>query len=819
MESVFLQVLDLSIAGGWVILAVLAVRLLLYKAPKVYSYALWAAVGFRLVSSASVSSLLSLFNLRPFRSVTQATGELQFVPQDIGFEAVPQIGTGVPAADTAINSSLPAATPEVSVNPMQIVIFVGMIIWLIGMALMTAVSIVGYVRLRRQLRFSIRKEGNVWQCETVRSPFLMGIIKPKIYLPYGLDSQTESYILAHENYHIKRCDHIVKLFAYALLTVHWFNPLCHLAFRLMNRDMEMSCDEHVLNRNEIPTSQYSLSLLTIATNRRFPAATPLAFAETGVKERMINVLNWKKPKKWVSVVAVLVCVILLISCATNPKVNEPKVDDPTLLEFPGVKWGMTPEEVKTALNLTEEQIESQTYSDASLATDNCYLTVVNFPYFNKTTSSVGFQFRNSNGNGYRLYQIILYLDEKTDMEQVNATLTKIYGEGTGEYYLYYAIDGNGALKEGKRSGDSTLRFLINNPPNGSSNKAIRDAVQSIVNDPEYTVQHWVASAKGTDILTADEQELIVQYWENNEVSNRETVLQWLEKAPPVTVFTANRSLSAALDQAQNTSTLATDNQVVYNADVLLYYTELIEYVSGDITPTEPTEKVKTTKSPDLPFLFFPEASWGLQPYQIKEIFELTEDQIITEGQSDDRYILHVKDISFFDSEVASAKFSFLTTDVGQHLLAEVTLFYPEETDMAEVKNALTEFYIEPKEGNGFTRYRMTDAGTVESYIDYGIIDPDNPGSSEATAWWESSVTLINVLADNIQEKMLKRAILLNKNDESMREVVLEYLDKEPSMYICCTDNSNLADLNSPYCTRNVVFFNALEYIQIIISYM
>ena len=296
MEKLFLQVLDLSVTASWVILAVMAVRLLIPKAPKVYSYALWAAVGFRLVSSASVSSLLSLFNLKPFQKATQATGELQFIPQDVAAVSVPQISTGIPAVDTVVNNVLPAPTPEVSVNPMQIVIFVGMVIWLTGMAVMTVISVVNYIRLRKSLRFAVRREGNIWQCETVRSPFLVGIVNPKIYLPYGLDNQTEEYILAHENYHLKRCDHVVKFFAYALLTVHWFNPLCHLAFRLMNRDLEMSCDEHVLNRNNIPTTQYSLSLLTIATNRRFPAATPLAFAETGVKERMINVLKWKKPK-------------------------------------------------------------------------------------------------------------------------------------------------------------------------------------------------------------------------------------------------------------------------------------------------------------------------------------------------------------------------------------------------------------------------------------------------------------------------------------------------------------------------------------------
>ena len=447
MEKLFLQVLDLSIAASWVILAVMAARLLLRKAPKVYSYALWAAVGFRLVSSVSVSSLLSLFNLKSFQKAVRSTGELQFVPRDIGFAEVPQISTGIPAVDTVVNNQLPAPILEASVNPMQIMIFVGMILWLAGMTVMVAISVINYIRLRKSLRFAVRKEDNIWQCETVRSPFLVGVVKPKIYIPYGLDEQTESYILAHEKYHLKRFDHIVKLVAYALLTVHWFNPLCHLAFRLMNRDMEMSCDEHVLNRNEIPTTQYSLSLLTIATNRRFPAATPLAFAETGVKERMINVLNWKKPKKWVTAVAVLVCAILLISCATNPKWTEPELDGPTMLEFPGIKWGMTVDEVKAALNLEEDQISAEYYGE-----EVCRLVVKDLTLFDNQVEIALFDFLPPERGRYGLVpsetdvfglsDIQAYFTEDTDMIKVRDTMIEIYGEGnTYGHTAHYLIDG------------------------------------------------------------------------------------------------------------------------------------------------------------------------------------------------------------------------------------------------------------------------------------------------------------------------------------------------------------------------------------------
>ena len=603
MEHIFLQVLDLSITASWVILAVLAVRILLRKAPKVYSYALWAAVGFRLVTSASVSSVVSLFNLRPFRQATQTTGELQFIPQNIATDPIPNIHTGIPVVDTVVNNNLPAPTPEASVNPLQIMIFVGMMVWLIGMAVMAAVSIVSYIRLRRDLRFAVRKEGNIWQSETVRSPFLVGLVKPKIYIPYGLDDQTEGYMLAHEYYHLKRCDHIVKLFAYALLTVHWFNPLCHLAFRLMNRDMEMSCDEHVLNRYSIPTTQYSLSLLTIATNRRFPAATPLAFAETGVKERMINVLNWKKPKKWVSVVAVVVCAILLISCATNPKASKPKVDDPTLLEFPGIKWGATMEEVKEALNITEEQISSEKTESPNHSEDTGDLIVTDITLFGVEVPIAGFEFRANPGQEVRLYRITVHLAEDADMDKMRETLTEVYGKDVGEYFISYSpyanteeykdgtlVRSDWVLREGKKSGDARLWFLANNLGNGSSAGPFNQAVMKVINDPEFKTYNWVSSVKGSEIYPPDGVDLIKSRHKDVSGIPEEITQEWIEKAPLVYISLSNRTLAAALAEVEGTTkgegALVTHNQLIFDANMLIYFEDLIEEYRQEASTTE-----------------------------------------------------------------------------------------------------------------------------------------------------------------------------------------------------------------------------------------
>ena len=323
MANLFLTILDMSITASYVILAILVMRLLLKKAPKKYSYALWAVAGFRLVCPISVQSVLSLFNLTlpkfetERQQVFSQTEELltyhDFVKEREPLDAIIfYSGNTESPARKVLN--LPAYTPQV-ISTMQIVT----LLWLAGMIALILISIINFLRLRHKLRFATRMEKHIWQCAAVRSPFVYGIVLPKIYLPYGLDVQTTAYILAHEKHHIKRLDHIVKLLAFAILTVHWFNPLCYLAFCLMGRDMEMSCDEYVLSKKGISPTDYSRTLLSIASNKRFPAPTPLAFGETGVAQRIKNILNWKKPALWITILSLILTVALLICCAADPR--------------------------------------------------------------------------------------------------------------------------------------------------------------------------------------------------------------------------------------------------------------------------------------------------------------------------------------------------------------------------------------------------------------------------------------------------------------------------------------------------------------------
>lgn len=320
MEAVFLKVLNMSVTAGYVILAVLVLRLLLGKAPKKYSYLLWSVVGFRLCCPVSFRSVFSLFNLKPFdmTAAQSGGGGLTYVPENIGLMAQPRVTTGIPAINMAIESTLPAATPTASVNPMQVAVFIASLVWCLGMVALLFYALVSYLRLKGQMDTAVRLEGNVWQSERVRSPFILGFVKPKIYIPYGLDEATQRYVLTHERCHLKRLDHIVKPAAFLLLVLHWFNPLCWLAFSLMGKDMEMSCDEKVLDREENIRRAYSLSLLSFASNRRFPSPSPLAFGETGVKSRVKNVLSWKKPALWVTIIAVILSVAALAACAADP---------------------------------------------------------------------------------------------------------------------------------------------------------------------------------------------------------------------------------------------------------------------------------------------------------------------------------------------------------------------------------------------------------------------------------------------------------------------------------------------------------------------
>ena len=310
MDKIMLSIINMSFTAAFVILAVCAARLLLKKAPKVISYALWAVVAFRLLVPFSFESVFSLLPTKP-----------QPIPQDIVYQAQPRIDSGINIIDNAVSAYLPAATPTTgSVNPIQIYIFVGTCIWLFGIAVMLIYSFVTIYLLKRRLRGAVFANDNIYEADNIKTPFVLGFIKPKIYIPSELKQEEKGYIILHEQTHIKRRDHIVKLLAYFTLCIHWFNPLVWLSFVLMSTDMELSCDEKVLRVLGTGIKKdYSASLLSLSTGRRIINGSPLAFGEGGVKTRIKNVLNFKKPSRIIIAVAVILVVALGIGLAANHK--------------------------------------------------------------------------------------------------------------------------------------------------------------------------------------------------------------------------------------------------------------------------------------------------------------------------------------------------------------------------------------------------------------------------------------------------------------------------------------------------------------------
>ena len=291
-SQMFITLLNMSLAGSCAALAVMLLRLLLKRAPKFLTCLLWGVVFFRLICPFSFESALSAF--MPAR---------QAIPQEIVYAAQPAIQSEIPPLDAAVNSLLDqpglAATPVASANPIQIYLAFGEGLWVAGAIILLLYALITGLRLRRRLTGAVLAEPGVYETDRILSPFVLGVFRPRIYLPMGLLGVERDYVLAHERAHIRRGHPIVKLAAYLTLALHWFNPLVWLSFILLSRDLELSCDEAVMKQaGGDVRAEYSSSLLRISM-RNSGLPIPLAFGETGVKGRIKNILNYKKPAFWI----------------------------------------------------------------------------------------------------------------------------------------------------------------------------------------------------------------------------------------------------------------------------------------------------------------------------------------------------------------------------------------------------------------------------------------------------------------------------------------------------------------------------------------
>ena len=313
--------LNMSLTASVAIVLVTLLRLLLKKAPKVISYALWGVVLFRLLCPVSIGSDFSVYNLfdTPTEESGTATSIIEYVPSNIVHTEYPAVALPVPGISDAINETLPQGEEQLRADPLEGPIFIATYVWMAGVLAMVIYSIVSYIRLRRKLSVVIPLRDNIFIADDIKSPFVVGLFRPKIYLPCNLGDKEQEYIILHEQHHIKRLDHVMKALAFLALAIHWFNPLVWVAFVLASKDMEMSCDEAVIRKvGGDVRADYSASLLTLATGRHIIAGTPLAFGEGDTKGRINNLSKWKKPAVWVVLLAVLACAILAIGLLTNP---------------------------------------------------------------------------------------------------------------------------------------------------------------------------------------------------------------------------------------------------------------------------------------------------------------------------------------------------------------------------------------------------------------------------------------------------------------------------------------------------------------------
>lgn len=380
-ENLFSSVLTMSFSASIVIVLVLLLRFALKKVPKIYSYVLWGLVLLRLLCPVFPETRLSVMprDMSIMSALEQAAEQDSAQPEMPVPDFRENLTQSIPADNPTLTQQvqkpiqdsqnvpepeIPVVSPPVEQPvadaadvrdkaPVQVSGWqIGSIVWLAGIWVMAFYGVWSLFRLKSLLVGAVDLGNNVYLADHIDTPFVMGLFRPRIYLPSFLKKNQAEYIILHEKYHVRRLDHIAKLFFFAALCIHWFNPLVWLAFVLMGHDMEMSCDEAVMEElSDDVRTDYAASLLRLSTGRRRIAPTPLAFGEGDPKGRIKNVLNYRKPQFWVAIVAVAVCIIAAVCLLTNPVKT-----DREFLNYPGLRWGMSPEEVKSALELTEDNI-------------------------------------------------------------------------------------------------------------------------------------------------------------------------------------------------------------------------------------------------------------------------------------------------------------------------------------------------------------------------------------------------------------------------------------------------------------------------------
>ena len=433
LYSIFSAVLNMSITASVVILCVMLARLVLKRAPKIFSYALWAVVLFRLLCPVSLNSDFSLLSV--FETPMTEAGRIEYVPLNVTNEENPAVTVSDNSTGTNDAPAQAEERPEANSPALFMPIAAG--VWLSGIAVMLVYNIVQLIRLRRRLigAAPLQNQKGVYLADHIETPFVMGILFPKIYLPSSLSEEEYEYIIRHERHHVRRGDHIVKLIGFIALCIHWFNPLAWIAFALSCKDMEMSCDEAVMRKTGRDIrADYSSSLLRFSTGRKISIGTPLAFGEGDTKERIVNIMKYKKPAVWISVVCVILCLLLTACLGVNPEKESAPSDETDKLSLTGyirevdvssrkivfdqVSWltpeenaeqlkeiGIDPSELSNGFYIYNPETENSTYS----VSDGAFFRIFEIPENGSwTLTETSFEtFAESLNTRTPMYQITL----------------------------------------------------------------------------------------------------------------------------------------------------------------------------------------------------------------------------------------------------------------------------------------------------------------------------------------------------------------------------------------------------------------------------
>lgn len=314
MYEVFTKLLNMSLTASILVLLVIILRIALKKAPKKYICILWALVAIRLICPFSISSSLSAYNV--LHKDTISSGQIEYFEYN-GKTEKPELTFEVPAL---VNDNYSPDSMTIGTKTSGVYMPTVVYIWVFGVILMLGYAVVSYVRLRKEVKASIKKDDNIYVCDEINSPFILGIIRPRIYLPSGMSEEVSVNVVAHEKAHIKRLDYLWKPLGFILLSIYWFNPVMWVAYVLLCKDIEAACDEKVIAQmDKEHIASYSQALLVCAAQRKMITACPIAFGETDVKGRIKNVLSYKKPAFWIICISVIACIIVAVCFLTNPE--------------------------------------------------------------------------------------------------------------------------------------------------------------------------------------------------------------------------------------------------------------------------------------------------------------------------------------------------------------------------------------------------------------------------------------------------------------------------------------------------------------------